>query len=167
MKDVYMSRLDETAGFLPAEVKDRLTCLLRSMPDDLHALHGDIHPNNIMISGGNLTVIDLHNLSTGNRVFDFGSLFVSLSAFNEICPENVKFLGIDPDTDRRIYRGLLRHCFGDYDSDIEDRINAAGYMRMIYILAVRLAGAEKYNAGIENAVKNLADICGRVQGLAV
>ena len=63
--------LDETAGFLPGEVKDRLMYLLRSMPDDFHALHGDIQPNNIMISGGNLTVIDLHNFGTGNRVFDF------------------------------------------------------------------------------------------------
>ena len=167
MKDVYISRLDETAPFLPAGVKDRLIYLLRSMPDDFHALHGDIHPNNIMISGGNLTVIDLHNLSTGNRVFDFGSLFVSLSAFNENYPENVKFLGLDADTDRKIYRGLLRHCFGGYVSDIEDRIKTAGYMRMLYIFAVRLNGAKKYNAGIENAVKNLADLCGRVQSLAI
>lgn len=80
VKDVYMLWLDETAGFLPGEVKDRLMYLLRSMPDDFHALHGDIQPNNIMISGGNLTVIDLHNLGTGNRVFDFGGLFFSLVA---------------------------------------------------------------------------------------
>ena len=167
VKDVYISCLDEIAGFLPAEVKDRLIYLLRSMPDDFHALHGDIHPNNVMISGSNLTVIDIDNLSMGNRVFDFGILFFSFVAFNESYPENVKFLGLDAETDKKIYRGLLRHCFGEYDSSIEDKIKAAGYMRMIYVLAVKLADAEKYRAGIENTVKNLEELCWRVQSLTI
>ena len=167
MRDRYISTLSEVAEYLPAEVKDRLIYLLRSMPEDLHAIQGDIHPNNIMISGKGLTVIDLHNLSTGNRVFDFGSLFVSLAALNESYPENVKFLGLDADTDRKIYRGILHKSFGDYSSSLEDRIKTVGYMRMIYILAVRMSGAEKYRAGIENAVKNLAELCGQVENLAI
>ncbi len=40
-------------------------------------------------------------------------------------------------------------------------------MRMIHTLAVILSGAEKYHAGINNAVKNLADLCGRVESLAI
>lgn len=137
------------------------------MPDDFHALHGDIQPNNIMISGDELIVIDLCDLSMGNRVFDFGTLFVSLVAFNESYPENVKFLGLDAETDRKIYGGLLRNYLGDYDSDIEDKIKAAGYMRMIYIFAVWLSGAEKYRDGIEKAVKNLTELCGCVESLAI
>ncbi len=85
-RDVYISRLAEIAGYLPDEVKNKLLCLLRSMPEDHHALHGDIHPNNVKISGSELTVIDIWNLSAGNRVFDFGGLYVSLVAFNEILP---------------------------------------------------------------------------------
>ncbi len=79
----------------------------------------------------------------------------------------MKFLGLDAETDRKIYWGLLRHCFGENDSSIEDRIKTAGYMRMIHTLAVILSGAEKYHAGINNAVKNLADLCGRVESLAI
>ena len=155
MRDRYISTLSEAAEYLPPEVKDRLIYLLLSMPEDLHAIHGDIHPNNIMISG------------KGNRVFDYGSLFVSIAAFNESYPENVKFLGLDADTDRKIYRGILHKSFGDYSSSLEDRIKTVGYMRMIYILAVRMSGAEKYRAGIENAVKNLAELCGQVESLAI
>ena len=167
MKDIYISQLAEIAEYLPGEVKDRLICLLRSMPDDFHALHGDIQPNNVMISGSELTVIDLGNLSIGNRVFDFGTLFMSLVAFNESYPENAKFLGLDVETDRKIYSGLLHNCFGDYDSVIEDKIKVAGYMRMIYVLAVRMPDTEKYRDGIENAVKNLTELCGRVDSLAI
>ncbi len=82
-------------------------------------------------------------------------------------PENVKFIGLDAETDRRIYGGLLRPCLGEYDSDIEDRIKAAGYMRMIYILAVRLGNPEKYSVRIKNAVKNLSELCGRIESLVI
>ena len=167
-KDVYISNLSDMSGYLPAEVHEKLCFLLRSMPDDFHAIHGDIHPNNIMISGTELLVIDLPSLSAGNRVFDFGGLFVSLQAFNEIDPDNVKFLGLDSETDRKIYAALLRKCFSEHDSGIEDKIMTVGYMRLLYLLAVRKAGAEKYRqAGIENVVKNLVSLCGRVDSLAV
>ena len=167
-KDRYISRLADFAGYLPAEVHEKLAYLLHSMPDDFHALHGDIHPKNVMISGGELLVIDLSSLSSGNRVFDFAVLFMNLIAFNEIDPNNIKFLGLDAETDRKIYAVLLRKCFSEHNSGIEDKIMTVGYMRLLYLLAVRKAGAEKYRqAGIENVVKNLVSLCGRVDSLAV
>ena len=108
-RDHYFELLDVFAPRLTESVLARLRELLGKMPDDRHVLHGDPQLKNIMLSGDEMMMIDLDHLCAGNPVFEFGALFATYVAFDEVDPmDTTRFLGIDKDIAARIFQETLR-----------------------------------------------------------
>lgn len=69
---------------LTQECKDKLCTLLRSLPDGTALCHGDLHPNNILVSGdGDWTVIDWPEVTCGSPCADACRTYVNMCRFSD------------------------------------------------------------------------------------
>ena len=61
---------DVLQPYLPQDVQLRLRDLLASLPDDLHAVHGDFQMKNVLLCDGEPMLIDMETMCTGQPIFD-------------------------------------------------------------------------------------------------
>ncbi len=174
VRDNYLKYLTAISACLEKPVAERLRELLEQLPDTKHMIHGDIHLKNIMISQGEMILIDMDHLTFGDPVFDFASLYATYIAFNEDDPEDsIRFLGVDAETCRKIFYRTLECYLQDRDEETrrEDllKIQAAGYLRYLKILIVELDGVQSdlKEIQIRHAAEHLADLVFRISSLAL
>ncbi len=174
VRDNYLGYLEQIAPRLDPPVADRIRELLEKLPDTKHMIHGDMHLKNVMISGGEMILIDMDHLTFGNAVFDFAGMFAPYIAFNEDDPEDsLRFLGIDDQTCRRIFWGTLEYYLQDMDEEARNaamlKIQAAGWLRFLKILIVENADdhSEMKELQIRHAAEHLADLVFRIDSLAI
>lgn len=75
--DVYLDRADNTKEFLSEEESETLKRIINSIPRGHGMVHGDYHPNNVMIDDeGELMLIDMADISMGNGFFDLGGTYM-------------------------------------------------------------------------------------------
>lgn len=183
--DRYLKTLDAAAPLFSEKTVASIRELLRRIPENRHVLHGDIQLNNVMFSNGEMMLIDLDTLCTGNPVFEFAALFATYIAFNEVDPLNTtEFLGIDKDTGARIFHETLREYLrisgegnlrensgeagpGEGSGEavsVEDRLREAelkirivGYLRFLTILLIEKKDehSEKRERFIRHAAEQL------------
>ena len=170
----YVDYLKRVSQVLKEGVSRRLEALIRSMPEDLHLLHGDAHLKNVMDSDGTLMLIDMDTLCTGNPVFEFAGLFTSYMAFIEDDPGNaLEFHGIDWQTTTRIYRETLdcylRHPDAAALREADNRIQVLGYLRFLYVLIVEqeAVGGELKQRRIQHAAEHLDELVPIVRELTI
>jgi len=71
IKQVYYDAIAECqAYYTPAEL-EKLRALIAAVPEADNLIHGDYHPNNIMVRDGELLLIDMGDMSRGHILFDF------------------------------------------------------------------------------------------------
>ena len=170
-RDIYAGYVRDIASALPEGMRDRLLNMLSAMPEDLHAVHGDIQMKNVMLSGDEMLLIDMETLSTGDPVFDFAGLFMAYIAFNEDEPGNsIGFIGIDDETCLRIFRDVLR-IYLDTDDEAalrlaEDRAAVLGYIRFLYLLIVlKLGKPELMEIRLRHTAERLEALLERTDSL--
>ena len=171
-RSVYAEELDRVAKYLPEETASRLRELIAAVPESLHVVHGDIQMKNVMLSDDTEVLIDMDTLSVGNPVFEFAGLFMSYIAFNEDDPDDaLQFLGIDTDTCRRVYSGILSRYLGGDAGRIraaDDRIRLLGYLRFLYVVATAYdTEAPLRRVQIARAVSQMGILKDRVTSLAL
>ncbi len=172
-RETYGDYLEQLAGVLPQALRDRIGALLKEMPEDLRAVHGDLQMKNVMMSAGEPLLIDMETLCAGDPVFDFAGLFVTYRAYGEDDPANsMEFLGIDNDIAGRIFRRTLEICLGEPGEvqykEAENKIRLLGYIRFLYLVAVLGIGKEeKRPVQIRRALEQLEELAGQVRELAL
>lgn len=89
-----------SAGTLPAELKEAVLYTLQALPNDDRLLHGDLHPDNILLTGRGPIIIDWTDAACGHPLADVGrtSLLLSVTA-------------LLPGTPRRNLLETARHWF--------------------------------------------------------
>ena len=173
-RDNYLGYLEQIAPRLDPPAADRIRELLEKLPDTKHMIHGDMHLKNVMVSQGEMILIDMDHLSFGNAVFDFAGMFAPYIAFNEDDPEDsLRFLGIDDQTCRRIFWGTLEYYLQNMDEEARNaamlKIQAAGWLRFLKILVIEQADirTELKELQIRHAAEHLADLVFRIDSLAI
>ena len=71
IKDIYRRALECSKDYYTEGEMSALEALLESVPHRDTLIHGDYHPNNIMVSEGELILIDMGDMTTGHPIFDF------------------------------------------------------------------------------------------------
>ena len=101
---------------------DQVKGLLDKVPDSHTLLHADFHLKNIMISKGELMLIDMDTLCYGDPLFELATIYNSYKEFPSIAPEAAMFLGIDVDTAAEIWERTLDAYLGEKASSIRGEI---------------------------------------------
>lgn len=172
-RDIYREYLRGLQAILPENMIQRITALLAAMPEDVHAVHGDIQMKNVMLSETEPLLIDMETLCVGNAVFDFAGLWVAYCAFNEDEPANAQeFFGIDQKTCDEIYQSVLSLYLEDRGKNAlrqaEDRIQVLGAVRFLYLVAsLGLGNPELKETRIRHTLERLQRLLDRVEGLCL
>ena len=172
-RDVYIGYVDQLAGVLPEAMAERLKALLRAMPEDLHAVHGDIQMKNVMMSQAEPLLIDMETLCVGNPVFDFAGLYTTYCAFPEDDPLNsMEFLGISQEISNAVYHKTLKIYLSAKEesavAQAAERIELVGSIRFLYLLAVlKLGKPELLGIRIRHTLDRLDSLLHRVDRLDI
>jgi uncharacterized protein (TIGR02172 family) len=171
IKKTYLAYLDDNENLFSSETFARTKALIEKIPDDLNVVHGDIQLKNFMYSDGELILIDMDTLSTGNPVFDFAGLFMTYLAFNEDEPDNtLKFTGLGKETCDEIFHKTLRQYFDTDDTEllgiIEEKISLLGYLRFLHVLTARKVGRpELLELRIRHALEHIEELAPKITDL--
>ena len=163
-REMFTGYLHEIGGDLPDDLRSALEARFRSMPEDLHMIHGDIHMKNVMLCGGEPLLIDMETLSTGDPVFDLADLFIAYCAFNEADPTNSsQVIGLSKDVCSELFEKTLSACLRCEDEAgfmlARKRIMTVGYVRFLYLVAVLNMGGEQYRSlRIRRTVEHLREL---------
>lgn len=172
MKAVALDWAAFLSDYLPKEQSDKLCALIESVPKDNHMLHGDYHVKNVMVQNGEVLLIDMDTLCTGNPVFEFASIFLAYLGYSEGDHSIVEsFLGIKREITEKIWNKTLRLYFDTDDEEklreISDKARIIGYTRMMR-RTIRRNGfnTEEGRRDIEICRKNLETLLERTDNLA-
>ena len=112
MKEQTLGWIDKCRHYMDDATCDRLRELTEALPDSHTLLHADYHLKNIMVSGGELMLIDMDTLCMGDPIFELATIYNSYKEFPSVSPEAAAFLGIDVDTAGRIWDKTLKVYMG-------------------------------------------------------
>ena len=123
-------------GDLPAGYGDKLERMVREIPESDHMIHGDYHTKNIVLSGGEVLLIDMDTLSVGNPIFELEQMYNSYLGFSEYDPQIIlDFQGYDHDTAAEFWKKSLRAYLNVQDERkveaAEERIRCLAYADLI------------------------------------
>ena len=122
--------------YLPEESGAKLLSLVEAVPHDDHMIHGDYHTKNVVLSNGEVLLIDLDTVAVGDPVFEFASIFNAFVGFSEADPTVIeKFQGFDRNIAAVFWDKIFRAYIGTDDESVlksmEDRARIVGYTRLI------------------------------------
>lgn len=172
-KAVFLGYLEALGTVLPEDIVCRLRELLDAMPENLHAVHGDVQMKNVMLSGDEPLLIDMETLSVGDPVFDLQSLYVTYQAYGEDEADNtMQFLGIPNELADYIWNNTLNYYFDNRDPaarrSAEAKIRLLAYVRFLYLLTVLHIGREELmQIRIEHTMEHLRALANQVDSLDI
>ncbi len=116
IRDVYEEGIDYCRDWYSEQELDQLRTLLRSIPERKTLIHGDFHPRNIMIIDGELSLIDMGDMSLGDAMFDFLATAATQVNLVKIDPAFAEqFTGMKPETVNRLWNRMLELYYPDAD----------------------------------------------------
>ncbi len=127
IKDIYYEAIDYSKDYYSDEEIKLLKALVESVPDTGTLIHGDYHPNNIMVQGGELVLIDMGDMTLGHPIFDFLATAATQVNLVKLRPEYAEFHTRMPaELITKTWRRLIDNYFADKTEDerrrIEDQI---------------------------------------------
>ncbi|MBQ7543746.1 MAG: phosphotransferase [Synergistaceae bacterium] len=71
VRKVYTDYLECIKQYLPEDIYAGLESFVTAVPEEAGLVHGDIQMKNVMLSNGEMMLIDMNTLSAGNQLFEF------------------------------------------------------------------------------------------------
>ena len=123
----------------------------------MREIHGDYHPNNIMISDGELIMIDLGDFSTGHPVFDFLATAATQANLVDLAPEYAEIhTKMKAERIRKGWSTLLDQYF--HDRTPQERKKIDGQVRLFSKLKVACAPAVAKGISEQLMIASVQDV---------
>ncbi|MBE5915944.1 MAG: STAS domain-containing protein [Pseudobutyrivibrio ruminis] len=123
IKSVYYDAIDYSKDYYTKEELLKLRNLVDSVPDTGTLIHGDYHPNNIMVQDGELILIDMGDMTLGHPMFDFLATAATQVNLVNLNPEYAEFHTKMPaDLITKTWRRLIDGYFEDKSEEERKRI---------------------------------------------
>lgn len=160
MKQNTFKWIEEIRDLLPADVLDKLMEMVTKLPDSRTLLHADFHVKNILVSKGELMLIDMDTLSKGDPIFELATVYNSYRQFPDIDPEAAAFLGITVEMGKNIWDKTLRLYYPDANEEelrqTEKEAQLMGCIRVINFMN-RHNGHPGYEKCVSRCIKDIKD----------
>lgn len=170
-KDKALEWIGRLRGRLSNETCDKVTKLFMEAPDYGHMIHGDYHTKNVVLSGGEVLLIDMDTLAVGHPIFELAQMYAAFIGFSESDPESIKdFQGFDFDTSVKFWKKSLAAYLGTddekYISEVEDKIKLTAYVRLMdWAIRHRSEADERTKSDIERWTKIITELAAKVDTL--
>ena len=162
MKEKTYGWIEKCRQYMPSKVCDRVKELLDRVPDSHTLLHADFHLKNIMVSKGELMLIDMDTMSAGDPVFELATICNSYMEFPSISPEAAYFLGIDVATANCIWNRTLEiYMEGSDPATVKETAERARIFGCIRILDYidRHKDAPDREKCIKTCIRDIEELC--------
>jgi len=127
--------IDTGIGRINPALGTRLLKMIRELPETCRIVHGDFHTGNVFRRRGELMLIDMDRMGTGNPVVDFSLLYLAYIGFGELDPGSIKeYMGFSYETAKEFYRRFCEAYFGAGEERIREASGKAAlmcYTRMV------------------------------------
>jgi uncharacterized protein (TIGR02172 family) len=136
MKQVALGWAEFDREHLPDGLGDKLYAMVQAVPDRHTMMHGDFHPNNIMVRDGEALLIDMDTLCMGHPIFELGSMANAFIGFHELAPGSVQdFLGFSYELAVKFWHRTLAMYLETEDeariNEVDTKARIVGYMRLL------------------------------------
>ena len=122
---------------------------MEAVPDRKTLIHGDYHPNNIMVQDGELMLIDMGDASVGHPVIDLLGSYQIMKLVAERANGAQRYTGISADDLKRLWNVFIREYFGTNDDGEITEIEKI----LKYYAIIRSLGGVTFSELIPEAVK--------------
>ena len=172
VKEAALGWVRGMKSYLSEPEGEKLERMIADIPDRDTMIHGDFHTKNIVLSGGEVLLIDMESLSVGHPIFELAQMYNAFLGFSESDHEAVtRFQGFDRDVSKEFWNRTLRAYFETEDegqlADIVDRIRCVSYARLIdWSRRHAEPGTEEHRTSREIWLRELTGLLARVDSLA-
>lgn len=112
IKQIYYDAIEACRDYYTADELEKLHALVASVPDADTLIHGDYHPNNIMVQDEKLLLIDMGDMSRGHIIFDFLATAATQANLVKLNPEYAEYFTKMPaDLIKKTWRKLIDTYF--------------------------------------------------------
>lgn len=140
-------------GLISGAEYDMLNRFADSIPRRNTLIHYDFHPNNILVQGDDLVLIDVGDASLGNPVLDLAALyflaFTTTRHLNTPTSTIEQVVGCSFSAMADLWRGMLQEYFQTTDPDklkhYDDVIAGYGILRGLYVSS-SFIGTDRFDA---------------------
>ena len=123
IKKLYYSCIEQCADHYTEEELGMLRKLVESVPDRSTMIHGDYHPNNVMLQGDDLILIDMGDVSYGHPIFDFLATAATQVNLVKLSPEYAAIhTNMPTELITKTWKRLMEKYFSQYDQARRDEI---------------------------------------------
>ena len=171
MKAVALDWAEFLGEYLPAEQGEKLTALIRAVPECRTMIHGDYHTNNVEVQDGEVLLIDMDTLSFGHPIFELASMYLGFVGFGEMNRESAeKFMKLSYETMCRIWKKSLALYLETEDpgriAEVEKKAMVVGYARLMRRTIRRMGlGSEEGKRTVEKCRGHLEKLLAEVDSL--
>ena len=136
LKDNFLDWVAFVKPSLPEDQYEKLHALAEALPDPTTLLHGDYHPDNVMVQNGETLLIDMDTLATGHPILELASMYNALVGFSEVNPETcTNFFGFDREVGKRFWDLSLQRYLNTTDekilNDVQQKAQIIGCTRLL------------------------------------
>lgn len=156
---------------LPADSAGKLAAMTEAVPETGKLIHGDLHTKNVVLSDGEVLLIDMDTLSAGHPVFELSQMYAAFVGFGEYDPEVLRaFMGYDAGTGKEFWKRSLAAYLDAADESsavrTEDKVRCIAYARLIdWSRRHREPGDRRGMAERELWIRELTGLLRRVDSL--
>ena len=134
IKETGINWVNFLQPYLPAEQWEKLSSMMKAIPEPEFMIHGDYHANNVMIQNGEPLLIDMDTVAYGHPVFDFAAIYLGFVGYCE-CNHagTMDFYGLTYEITTKIWETLMKQYFEDESvrMDVARKAQVIGYARMM------------------------------------
>ena len=134
IKETGINWVNFLQPYLPADQWEKLSSMMKAIPEPEFMIHGDYHANNVMIQHGEPLLIDMDTVAFGHPVFDFAAIYLGFVGYCE-CNHagTMDFYGLTYEITTKIWETLMKQYFEDESvrMDVARKAQVIGYARMM------------------------------------
>ena len=134
IKETGINWVNFLQPYLPADQWEKLSSMMKAIPEPEFMIHGDYHANNVMIQNGEPLLIDMDTVAFGHPVFDFAAIYLGFVGYCE-CNHagTMDFYGLTYESTTKIWETLMKQYFEDESvrMDVARKAQVIGYARMM------------------------------------
>lgn len=150
---VIRDKLNLLKDDLTPEEYARMSALLDTIPRANTFVHGDCHVKNVMISDGELLMIDMDTLSAGYPLYELAAVYGTYEMFERVWPgNNEDFLGID----RAVCQRIVERLLWEYFTGLDEAAHRRNELRICLTSAMTTASWMKEFVPQDNASRQTA-----------
>lgn len=114
LKEIYYELIDNLSKYLePIEI-EKFKDIIDAFPEGDSLVHGDLHPNNIMVQKDELVIIDMAQVSKGSPFFDLAGLYRDIPFILKVSPERFEnTIGMNAQNGEEFFNAFLESYYAD------------------------------------------------------